>query len=580
MSDVFVSYSSHDRDRVASLANALEEAGVSVWWDRRLVPGDVYETEIDDALTKARVVLVVWTPASVASQWVRSEADFGRNKGILVPVLLESCETPRPFDRLHTADLRKWKGDKGNQHFPELLEAIRSRIEGRAPSPIKWRKRITLAALGSTTIVAIGLISSLTGIADAIVRYTHGDQYALSTSQKLLPEGASAETQDGFRLVLQQLNKSLDLRTQQALKKLDEGSRAEAVQALTTIAQDQSGALAQQMNDAAILWRQVGLLLFNDDPPRALQALDQARRFRPNDLSILTPLAALYFRAGRSREAEAIYSGINVDQLSPEYRGLALQVLGQGALERGQHQAAEAAFLQALSIAERINDDFMASDLLIDLGRVALERMDVTAALDSFAEAESFADSLPYPRSALYAQLNQIEAFVIDLELDKANELLAKAIAEANLQADSVALATLDLSSARVDLRQGKAARAMAVADAVLTRSKDLQLRYTELQAMMLLAEANLAIGEPAEAGRLARDAEMAWLGLNNESAATIAHSVAEIARIWPLPVAEKRPQCRLLEEASKLAPTPYSQAESRRIQSLGCQTTAERSPM
>ena len=39
MSDIFLSYSSADRDRVAPIAVALERQGWSVWWDRRILAG-------------------------------------------------------------------------------------------------------------------------------------------------------------------------------------------------------------------------------------------------------------------------------------------------------------------------------------------------------------------------------------------------------------------------------------------------------------------------------------------------------------------------------------------------------------
>ena len=39
MADVFVSYDSDDRDRVAPLIQAIEGAGFSVWWDSRIGAG-------------------------------------------------------------------------------------------------------------------------------------------------------------------------------------------------------------------------------------------------------------------------------------------------------------------------------------------------------------------------------------------------------------------------------------------------------------------------------------------------------------------------------------------------------------
>ena len=39
MSDVFLSYASEDRGRVAVIVSALEASGLSVWWDRAIQVG-------------------------------------------------------------------------------------------------------------------------------------------------------------------------------------------------------------------------------------------------------------------------------------------------------------------------------------------------------------------------------------------------------------------------------------------------------------------------------------------------------------------------------------------------------------
>ena len=73
MADVFISYASQDRERAALLAHALERAGVSVWWDRTLAPGDQFQSVIDDEIAAAKVVIVCWSPGAIASDWVREQ---------------------------------------------------------------------------------------------------------------------------------------------------------------------------------------------------------------------------------------------------------------------------------------------------------------------------------------------------------------------------------------------------------------------------------------------------------------------------------------------------------------------------
>lgn len=47
MTDLFVSYSRADRDRVAPIVAALQAEGLSVWWDTRLRAGDHWDEVIE-----------------------------------------------------------------------------------------------------------------------------------------------------------------------------------------------------------------------------------------------------------------------------------------------------------------------------------------------------------------------------------------------------------------------------------------------------------------------------------------------------------------------------------------------------
>ena len=81
MADVFVSYARLDKARVAPLVGAIEAQGWSVWWDPEITPGQEFDSQIDAELQKATVVVVVWTPASVGSRWVRGEAREAADRG-------------------------------------------------------------------------------------------------------------------------------------------------------------------------------------------------------------------------------------------------------------------------------------------------------------------------------------------------------------------------------------------------------------------------------------------------------------------------------------------------------------------
>ena len=74
MSDIFISYSSHDRPWVKVLAEALRSEGWSVWWDRTTPTGSNYYRAIENELDAARCVVVVWSKESVRSDWVPAEA--------------------------------------------------------------------------------------------------------------------------------------------------------------------------------------------------------------------------------------------------------------------------------------------------------------------------------------------------------------------------------------------------------------------------------------------------------------------------------------------------------------------------
>ena len=125
--DIFLSYARADRATARTFAQCLIEDGFSVWWDASLHSGETFDEVIEQRLRDAKAVVVLWSPRSVASRWVRAEATLADRRNKLVPAIIEPCDRPIVFELTHTAELAGWQGDRSAaewQGFVEDLERI------------------------------------------------------------------------------------------------------------------------------------------------------------------------------------------------------------------------------------------------------------------------------------------------------------------------------------------------------------------------------------------------------------------------------------------------------------------------
>jgi adenylate cyclase len=150
MADIFVSYARSDRARVAPLVAAIEAKGWSVWWDPEIAAGQQFDDQIDAELQAASAVLVVWTPTSVASRWVRGEARDAAERGILVPVRFEDARLPIDVRAIQTTDLDKWGEDPTSAPFQDLLRSLGSVIK---------RQRASAASTPSAPAAAVSRVA-------------------------------------------------------------------------------------------------------------------------------------------------------------------------------------------------------------------------------------------------------------------------------------------------------------------------------------------------------------------------------------------------------------------------------------
>lgn len=128
MSDIFISYAREDRGKAERLARVFEGQKWSVWWDKVIPPGRKYADVIGAELASAKAVIVLWSRASVASDWVKDEAQEGMNRGLLVPALIEKINPPIGFRQPQTADLSDWDGSQSHAELQSLVRGVGSLI--------------------------------------------------------------------------------------------------------------------------------------------------------------------------------------------------------------------------------------------------------------------------------------------------------------------------------------------------------------------------------------------------------------------------------------------------------------------
>jgi hypothetical protein len=100
---VFLNHASEDRALVAPYFEKLRALGYDPWIDRRLLPGQDWDEEIQRAFLASDVVLIFMSPRSVKKRgYVQREIHdaLERQKSLLpgdigaIPLLLEECEVP------------------------------------------------------------------------------------------------------------------------------------------------------------------------------------------------------------------------------------------------------------------------------------------------------------------------------------------------------------------------------------------------------------------------------------------------------------------------------------------------------
>jgi|GEM_PF-3043192 len=121
---IFISYSHKDLDFVRGLAKDLRRDPIRVWFDERLRGGKPWVEQLQDAVKVFDVFVLVLSPDSVESPYIRDEIEWAKanNKPIL-PILYRDCTVP---DDLKDIQYIPFQSTKYNEALFELTTTIRT----------------------------------------------------------------------------------------------------------------------------------------------------------------------------------------------------------------------------------------------------------------------------------------------------------------------------------------------------------------------------------------------------------------------------------------------------------------------
>lgn len=154
LADIFLSYARPDLEVARGVAEDLEKEGFSVFFDQHIGVGESWDALIEEEIEAAKCVIVLWSPTSRGREWVRNEARFGKQKGILRPAYIEACALPLEFNGTQTANLEKRAaGDLQHLEWRRLIESVgelaKPEIVVQADSPAKTASANPLEEVGN-----------------------------------------------------------------------------------------------------------------------------------------------------------------------------------------------------------------------------------------------------------------------------------------------------------------------------------------------------------------------------------------------------------------------------------------------
>lgn len=172
MPDVFLSYSSKDRQAAQRVQEALSARGIDVFWDQETPAGQDWDTWIRGKLSACKVAVVLWSRTSVKSDNVRHEALVARKAEKLLPAMIDPIaaeDLPMGLYMVQTANLTDWR-DADSKGVAKLADEIATRLGVRPvvaakTQPAKAAGGGGMSPKAQTTLALVGIAAVVGGVA-------------------------------------------------------------------------------------------------------------------------------------------------------------------------------------------------------------------------------------------------------------------------------------------------------------------------------------------------------------------------------------------------------------------------------
>ena len=134
--DVFISYSSKDKNLTNALCHFLEEQKIRCWIaPRDILPGQEYAEAIVQAMQNVKIFILICSKQSLQSKWVHKETNLAVSyEKIIIPFKIENCDIEGTGMQLYLND-RHWIDavPKPSESFGDLVMALKALLGG-----IRW----------------------------------------------------------------------------------------------------------------------------------------------------------------------------------------------------------------------------------------------------------------------------------------------------------------------------------------------------------------------------------------------------------------------------------------------------------